>query len=102
MTAPPDGGPGRRRHYAGVLVTAEPRRFDEALAALAALPHVSLHQRDRATGRFVAVLESADRAAGERLLVALGRIPDVRSADLVYHLVDSGSERTLVLEEPAP
>ena len=34
------------------------------------------------------MLESADRAEGERLFRALGRLAHVHSVDLVYHLVD--------------
>jgi nitrate reductase NapAB chaperone NapD len=89
------------RHYAGVLVTAEPGALDAVAAALAALDGVGVHQRDAATGRCVAVLESADRAGQERLFRAVEALPGVRGADLVYHLVDPETVSRLVLEEPA-
>jgi len=79
-------GPGR--HYAGVLVSADLARFDEVRQTLGALPGVEVHHPDPATGRCVAVLESADRAENERLFDVVARIPAVRSVDLVYHLVD--------------
>ncbi len=79
---------------------ADPARFSEIRQALGALPGVEVHHADPATGRCVAVLESSDRAENERLFVALGQTPGVRSVDLVYHLVDDedgsilGEERT--------
>lgn len=88
-------------HYAGVLVTAEPGRLAEVAEALAAIEGVGIHQRDAATGRCVAVLESADRAGQERLFRAVQALPGVRGADLVYHLVDPESGSRLILEEPS-
>jgi len=88
------------RHYAGVLVTADPGRFDEAVASLAALDAVTLHQRDPGNGRCVVVLETDDRAGQERLFRRIQGLGAVRSADLVYHLVDDGAAARLVLEEP--
>ena len=76
------------RHYAGVLISADPARFTAVRQVLDAIPGIEIHHLDPATGRCVAVLESAERAEGERLFVALGQIPHVRSVDLVYHLVD--------------
>ena len=90
------------RHYAGILVTAEPGELQSVVAALAALAGVGVHQRDAATGRCVAVLESADRAGQERLFRAVQALPGVRGADLVYHLVDPETGSRLVLEEPTP
>jgi nitrate reductase NapAB chaperone NapD len=90
------------RHYAGVLVTAEPARLAEVIAALDRLTGVGAHHTDAASGRCVAVLESVDRAGQERLLLAVQALPGVRAADLVYHLVDPENASQLVLEEPAP
>ncbi|MBP1642540.1 MAG: NapD protein [Acidobacteria bacterium] len=88
------------RHYAGVLVTADPGRFDEAVASLAALDAVTLHQRDPGNGRCVVVLETDDRAGQERLFRRIQGLGAVRSADLVYHLIDDGAAARLVLEDP--
>lgn len=76
------------RHYAGVLISAEPARFTEVRRLLDATPGVAVHHLDAGTGRCVAVLETQDRAEGERLFAAVGRLPHVHSVDLVYHLVD--------------
>lgn len=89
------------RHYAGVLVTAEPGRLDAVAEALAALDGVGIHQRDAATGRCVVVLETADRAGQERLFRCVQSLPGVRGADLVYHLVDPETGSQLILEEPS-
>ena len=89
-----------RRHYAGVLVTADPGRFDEAVASLEALSAVSLHQRDPASGRCVVVLECADRGGQEQLFREIQGLGAVRSADLVYPLIADGAAARLVLEEP--
>lgn len=76
------------RHYAGVLISAEPASFTEVRRRLDAMPGVVVRHLDPATGRCVAVIESADRSEGERIFGALGRLPHVHNVDLVYHLVD--------------
>lgn len=86
--APPVSAESVPRHYAGVLISADPASFTEVRRRLDAMPGVAVHHLDPATGRCVAVLESADRAEGERLFRALGRLAHVHSVDLVYHLVD--------------
>lgn len=87
-------------HYAGILVTARPGRFEEAVADLAALDAVTLHQRDPGSGRCVVVLETTDRAGQQHLFRQIQSLGAVRSADLVYHLIDDGAAERLVLEEP--
>ncbi len=82
------------RHYAGVLISAEPACFTEVRWALDATPGVEVHHLDAGTGRCVAVLETTDRIEGERLFEAVGRLPHVRSVDLVYHLVDRADADT--------
>jgi len=89
------------RHYAGVLIAAAPARFAAVCRALDAIPGVLVHHLDPATGRCVAVLESGDRAEGERLFGALGQVPDLRSVDLVYHFVDR-ADGEVVFPEPEP
>jgi len=77
------------RHYSGVLVSADPARLEQALAALAALDGVEVHRIDAETARLVVVLESDDRDGQERLFRTLAALPDVRSADLAYHWIDT-------------
>jgi nitrate reductase NapAB chaperone NapD len=88
------------RHYAGVLVTAHPARFDEAVESLRGMDAVTLHQRDAGTGRCVVVLETDERAGQELLFDRIRRLGSVRCANLVYHLIDDGAHSRLVLEEP--
>lgn len=109
MSEPPPRGSEERppRHYAGVLISADPASFTAVRRSLDALAGVEVHHLDPPTGRCVAVLESADRAAGERLFAALGHLPHVHSVDLVYHLVDSeagdpSAVREIACPEPEP
>lgn len=87
-SSPPESPQETPRHYAGVLISVEPARFTEVRRLLDATPGVAVHHLDAGTGRCVAVLETKDRAEGERLFAAVGRLPHVHSVDLVYHLVD--------------
>ncbi len=96
------------RHYAGVLISIEPARLTEVRQTLDTTPGVAVHHLDPATGRCVAVLESADRAAAERLFAALGHLQHVHSVDLVYHLVDreddidASADTEVPFPEPQP
>lgn len=84
MSQQPSEPPRRApRHYAGVLISAEPASFTEVRRSLDAIPGVAVRHLDPATGRCVAVLETTDRGEGERLFVALGRLPHVYRVDLV-------------------
>lgn len=76
------------RHYAGVLISIEPACLTEVRRTLDGTAGVEVHHVDPQSGRCVAVLESADRAAGERIFASLSCLPHVHSVDLVYHLVD--------------
>ena len=51
-------------YYSGLVVTALPGRFDEALASLAAREDVEIHQKNRETSRFIIVIEN-DSVQGE-------------------------------------
>jgi nitrate reductase NapD len=96
------------RHYAGVLISIEPARLTEVRQTLDTTPGVAVHHLDPATGRCVAVLESADRGQGERLFEEVSHLAHVRSVDLVYHLVDreddfdASADTEDVFPEPQP
>jgi nitrate reductase NapD len=90
------------RHYAGVLISIEPARLTEVRQTLDTTPGVAVHHLDPATGRCVAVLESADRTEGERLFDEVRHLAHVRSVDLVYHLVDREGDGEGALPEPTP
>lgn len=102
----PESPQGPVRHYAGVLIAVDPARLTEVRRTLDCMPGLAVHHLDPASGRCVAVLESADRAAGESLFDAVARLPHVRSIDLVYHLVDSdadaSADKEFVFLEPKP
>jgi nitrate reductase NapD len=84
------------RHYAGVLIRADPGRFERAREELTALAGIEVHHTDPATGRFVVILDTGDRAGQEKLFERLRSLPGVRGVDLVYHLID----REPTLAEP--
>ena len=100
----PESPPNPVRHYAGVLISIEPARLTEVRQTLDATAGVAVHHLDPATGRCVAVLESADRCQGERLFDDVCHLAHVRSVDLVYHLVDrdddASADTEVVLPEP--
>ena len=107
MFDPPPASPQSLvRHYAGVLISVDPARLTEVRQTLDSTSGIAVHHLEPATGRCVAVLESADRAAGESLFDAVARLPHVRSIDLVYHLVDSDADASADTEfiplEPKP
>ena len=79
----PDSPQHPVRHDALVLISIEPARLTEVRQSLDSTPGVAVHHLDPATGRCVAVLESADRTEGERLFDAVGRLPYVRSVEFV-------------------
>ena len=85
MSEPPPRESRERppRHHAEVLISADPASFTDVRRRLDALVGVEVQQLDPATGRCVAALECTDRAEGERLFVALGHLPHVRSVQLV-------------------
>lgn len=76
-------------HICGVLVQARPDRLESAVAGLAALPGVEVHQRT-GDGRLVVTVEDTpDATAGETMHRFYG-VDGVISASLVYHYHDTG------------
>ena len=77
-------------NLSGILVVTAPGRFDECLAAVAALPAVEVFHRDPATHRFV-VVQEADSIDGEMAgLLRLKAVPGVALAEMVYHYFAEG------------
>ncbi len=77
-------------NLSGILVVSAPGRFDECLAAVAALPAVEVHHRDPSAHRFIVVQEAAtvdDEMAG---LLRLKAVPGVALAEMVYHYFAEG------------
>ena len=108
MFEPPSPEPSQNpvRHYAGVLISIDPARLTEVRQSLDTTPGIAGHHLDPATGRCVAVLETADRNQGERLFDKVSHLAHVRSVDLVYHLVDRDTDASadtgIVFLEPKP
>lgn len=75
-------------NLSGILVTADPAHLESVLAALAALPGVSVAQHDAALGRIVVVQEAPDVGAEMAGFATLRALPHVLGADLVCHVLD--------------
>ena len=67
-----------------------PGRFDECLAAVAALPAVEVHHRDPSTHRFVVVQEAGSVDEEMAGLLRLKAVPGVALAEMVYHYFAEG------------
>lgn len=76
--------PSTGHNICGVLVHAEPGRIDLAVAGLAGLPGLEIHER-APDGRMVVTLEDVEGAPAALTLAKLHEIAGVASAALVYH-----------------
>jgi periplasmic nitrate reductase NapD len=72
-------------HISSALVHARPERTDEVARACAALDGADLHFAD--SGKIIVTLEAASSGAIADQLAAIGRLPGVFAATLVYHEV---------------
>ena len=79
-------------NFSGILVLVPPDRFEASLLALAELPGIDVHQHDAATGRIVVTQEAASVGAEAEGLRRIQALPDVLSAELVYHRLDDGTD----------
>ncbi len=77
-------------NLSGILVVAAPGRFDECLAAVAALPAVEVFHPDPPTRRFVVVQEADTIDAEMAGLLRLKAVPGVALAEMVYHYFAEG------------
>jgi nitrate reductase NapD len=82
----PEGG----EEIASILIQARPDRLAEAEAAIAAIPGTEIYQRDP-RGKLVVVVEGSGEDPVGAVLTRLSLLPDVLSATLVYHAVDTAS-----------
>jgi len=73
---------------ASFLLQVRPDRLAAAEAAIAAIPGAEVFQRDP-RGKLVVVLEAEDGALIGETLTRLSLMPEVLSASLVYHAIDS-------------
>lgn len=72
-------------HYSGLLVRSQPERAEDCARELARCPGIEVFITDVATGRIVAVLETATLEDQENGLRRAQELPHVLTAELVYH-----------------
>jgi nitrate reductase NapAB chaperone NapD len=89
-------------NLSGILVVARPGRLDDALQALRELPGVDVHQHEAPTGRIVVTQEAESAGAEAEGLRRLRALPDVATAELVYHRLAEPARPPAVADAPSP
>ena len=82
-------------HVSSALVHVRPERTEEVARAIAALDGAELHFAG--SGKIIVTLEAATSGAIADQLTAIGRLPGVLAATLVYHEITTPE----ALGEPA-
>ena len=77
-------------YLSGLVIRTTPDRFDDVLAALPALPGVSVHHTDAATARIVVVQEAPTLGTEMDGMRRMQTLPGVADASLVYHVLGDG------------
>jgi periplasmic nitrate reductase NapD len=80
---------GAASEIASVLVQVRPQRLDAVQAAVAEIPGAQIAQRDE-RGKLVIVLDSSQGESIGDSLTKMSLMPDVISASLVFHGLDTG------------
>ena len=83
VIAPPGG------EIASILVQARPDRLIEVEASIVALAGCEIYGRDP-VGKLVVVVDAADAGALGSTLNTIALLPDVYTASLVFHAIDTG------------
>lgn len=73
---------------ASIIVQARPERLAELEAAITALPGCEIHGRDP-RGKLVVVTEAPDAGSLGTMLNTIQSLPDVYSAALVFHAIET-------------
>jgi nitrate reductase NapD len=73
---------------ASIIVQARPERLAELEAAITALPGCEIHGRD-IRGKLIVVTEAPDSGSLGTLLNTIQSLPDVYSAALVFHAIET-------------
>jgi nitrate reductase NapD len=73
---------------ASILVQARPERLTELEAKITALPGCEIHGRDP-RGKLVVVTEAPDSGSLGTMLNTIQSLPDVYSAALVFHAIET-------------
>ena len=82
---PPPGG-----EIASILVQVQPDRLDAVQAAILELPCCEIYGRDD-KGKLVVVVDAPDASSLGSTLNTISALPNVYSASLVFHAVDTGA-----------
>jgi nitrate reductase NapD len=85
QVVPPPGG-----EIASILVQARPDRLDAVEAAIVALSGCEIYGRDE-RGKLVVVVDAPDASSLGATLNTISALPNVYSASLVFHVVDTAS-----------
>ncbi|MBM3547215.1 MAG: nitrate reductase [Alphaproteobacteria bacterium] len=80
--------PAGASEIASILIQAQPSRLVELEAAIAEIPGAEIYQRD-VRGKLVVVVEGGGEDPVGAALTRLSLLPDVISATLVYHTVET-------------
>lgn len=72
----------------GLCVTARPEKLEAIETMLSAFPGIEVHARDPRTGRLVVIQERPTLDAHRQGLRSLQALPDVLTAELVFHYQD--------------
>ena len=83
VVVPPGG------EIASILVQARPERLLEVEAAIVTLAGCEIYGRDP-KGKLVVVVDAADAGALGTTLNTIALLPDVYTASLVFHAIDTG------------
>ncbi|MGY8711820.1 chaperone NapD [Bradyrhizobium sp. 18BD] len=73
---------------ASIVVQARPERLDALEAAITVLPGCEIHGRDP-RGKLVVVTEAPDAGSLGTMLNTIQSLPDVYSAALVFHAIET-------------
>jgi periplasmic nitrate reductase NapD len=80
--------PSGSAEIASILVQTRPERLEAASAAILAIKGTEIFQRDP-KGKIVVVVEASGTDAVGESLTQISLLPDVITATLVYHAIDS-------------
>ena len=81
-------------HYSGLLVQTNPDHVGDCARELALCPGVEVFVTDDTSGRIVAVLETESLEEQEKGLRRAQELPNVLTAELVYHYFGDAHEQT--------
>ena len=79
-------------HYSGILVRSQPAALERCATQVNARAGVEVYLTDPSSSSLVVVVETRTLGQQEATLRALQDLPDVVTADLVYHYIDEATD----------